>query len=132
AGLCLLLRGCPVTRRAAGRPRSAFDHVHAGRRRELERVRREGGIALPFAEADHALLAERVGELHPLQPVRAEAQARRAEAGTVGLARLDHQPVEAALAAGLLDDVVAVQAARVDQRRQRAALLGVALGAPGG
>src|SRR5690606_35986340 len=61
-----------------------------------------------------------------------ETQARRAEPGAVGLARLDHQPVEAAFAAGLLDDVVAVEAARVDQRRQRAALLGVALGAAGG
>src|SRR5690606_17306259 len=121
ATICRAYRAGSVSRaRGVLQVSSPLDHVQAGGRIEAERGPGKRGVALPLAEIDHALLAERVDELHLFQAARAEAQARGFERGAFAVARLQAEPFQAVGLAGLGDDVVAVQSLWIDQRRERA------------
>src|SRR5690606_10762235 len=110
ATICRAYRAGSVSRaRGVLQVSSPLDHVQAGGRIEAERGPGKRGVALPLAEIDHALLAERVDELHLFQAARAEAQARGFERGAFAVARLQAEPFQAVGLAGLGDDVVAVQ-----------------------
>src|SRR5690606_42000204 len=82
ATICRAYRAGSVSRvRGVLQVSSPLDHVQARGRIEAERGPGKRGVALPLAEVDHALLAERVDELHLFQAARAEAQARGFERG---------------------------------------------------
>src|SRR3546814_10738122 len=84
------------------------------------------------AEWDRGELGEHVALFHPCQAVGVEAQPRALEGGVVFCLRGQLKPGEAALRAGFGDVEVAVQACRIDQRRQRRVLFLGALRAHGG
>src|SRR5690554_5997846 len=117
---------------AGGAGPSALTHyVHAGRGRIGERVGGERGIAVPAAEPDLRALAERIDNLHPRQAAIAHAQSRALERSVPGvLLRLEHQPLQSVGFTAFLDQEIAVEAGRVEERGERAVLFGAALRPP--
>src|SRR5690606_25209788 len=125
-GACM---GTSPVERLRAPMRSAFaDDIDSRRRGEREGVAVKARIALPVAEVQFGALAQRIDDLHPHQALVGHAEPGRLERRLVaGLARLEQQPLQAFVLAGLLDDEVAVEPGRIEQRGQRGVLLRPAL-----